>query len=184
MGDSCGIFTHVLRRAPKWFFFFEKTVCSNTMTFARMKIISFCNGRGREKIRRVMRKMGESCGIFTHAWEPLAHVVTTPFSLLPGWQNSKRAREFSNNNNNIGNFFTVVEFSRLDKWKQRVIGFIGTTFWNYVYGCVLWKTIFRKKKSDGYEVLFHFEHFGSKYLIWKNQYNFYLMIKCSQQKNS
>ena len=69
---------------------------------------------GGKKIRRVMRKMGESCGIFTHAWEPLAHVVTTPFSLWPGWQNSKRAREFSNNNNNIGNFFTVVEFSKLD----------------------------------------------------------------------
>ena len=126
--------------------FFEKTVCSlgiiiemmNTiqMTFAKMKIISFCNGRkkswkgrGREKIRRVMRKMGESCGIFTHAWEPLAHVVTTPFSLLPGWQNSKRAREFSNNNNNIGNFFSVVEFSRLDNWKQRVI---GLEYWHHI----------------------------------------------------
>ena len=76
--------------------------------------MTFCKRSRREekKICRVMRKMGESCGIFTHAWEPLAHVVTTPFSLLPGWQNSKRAREFSNNNNNIGNFFTVVEFSR------------------------------------------------------------------------
>ena len=82
------------------------------MTFVVSRFFFSQCSRWREKIRRVMRKMGESCGIFTHAWEPLAHVVTTPFSLLPGWQNSKRAREFSNNNNNIGNFFTVVEFSR------------------------------------------------------------------------
>ena len=40
--------------------------------------------------------------IFTHAWELGAGVVTTPFTKVTGWQNSKRARlsYYQNNNNN------------------------------------------------------------------------------------
>ena len=39
----------------------------------------------------MLRKMGESRSIFTCVGA-LAHVVTTPFSVATGWQNTKRAR--------------------------------------------------------------------------------------------
>ena len=69
-----------------------QTMKTIQMTFAVLQIFS-SPSKGREKIRRFMRKMGESCGIFTHVfrrapkWFFLKKSVRTPYKWpLPKWK--------------------------------------------------------------------------------------------------